>query len=76
MDLEKELKAIFAQTFHVPAETISLTTRQEDLKEWDSLGQLLLIMEIETVFGISFHVEEVPQLDSFGKLLENIKKKV
>lgn len=76
MDPEKELKRVFSQTFNIPEEKISAETARLKLQEWDSLGHLRLIMETETVFGVSFTMEEIPALDSFGKILESIKMKL
>jgi len=75
MELEQELKNVFSQTFNISQEKISLKTRQVDLAEWDSLGQLRLIMEIETVFNVSFLIDEIATLDSFEKILYNIQTK-
>jgi acyl carrier protein len=75
MDPEKELKRVFSQTFNIPEEKISAETARLKLQEWDSLGHLRLIMEIETAFGISFLMEEVTGLDSFQKILKKIKEK-
>lgn len=76
MELEQELKNIFSQTFNVSSEKISLKTRQIDLNEWDSLGQLRLIMEVEAVFNVSFMIDEIATLDSFEKILNNIQVKL
>ncbi|MFH1159523.1 MAG: acyl carrier protein [bacterium] len=76
MELEQELKKVFSHTFSVLQEKISVETRQFELQEWDSLGQLRLIMEIEEAFSVSFLMEEIASLDSFDKILENIKLKI
>lgn len=76
MELEQELKNIFSQTFNVSPEKVSLKTRQIDLNEWDSLGQLRLIMEVEAVFNVSFMIDEIAKLDSFEKILNNIQVKL
>lgn len=76
MELEQELKKVFSGTFHISREKISRGTRQFELPEWDSLGQLRLIMEIEEAFHISFMMDEIPSLDTFDKILESIKLKL
>ncbi len=76
MDLEQELKNIFSQTFNIDKKKISLKTRQVDLEEWDSLGQLRLIMEIESALNVSFSMDEVATLDSFEKILFNVQAKL
>jgi len=75
MDPEQALKEVFARTFHISPEAVSTGTRQFELQEWDSLGQLRLIMEIEEQFQVSFMIEEIPGLDSFDKILEAVKRK-
>jgi len=76
MDLEQELKKVFSRTFSILQEKISADTKQFELQEWDSLGQLRLIMEVEEAFQVSFLLEEIPSLDSFDKLLESITLKM
>ncbi len=75
MDTELELKKVFARVFNLPVEKISAKTGQFKLEEWDSLGHLRLIMEVEMEFGISFTLEEVPGLDSFEKILNRVMTK-
>lgn len=76
MQTEQRLKQVFSETFNIPENKITTDTKQGDFEEWNSLGQLRLIMEIESVFNISFLMEEVPVLDTFDKLLLNIQKKL
>jgi acyl carrier protein len=76
MELEQQLIQAFSQTFNVPKEKISIKTKQDELEEWDSLGQLRLIMELEATFNISFFMEEIPMLDSFEKILATIQLKL
>lgn len=76
METEQELRKVFAYTFNVLKERISSETRQFELQEWDSLGQLRLIMEIEEAFHISFSLEEIPTLNTFDKVLASLKLKL
>jgi acyl carrier protein len=76
MELENKLKKIFSETFNVVEEKISATTHPSNFKEWDSLGQLRLMMNIETAFQISFHIDEIKELNSFEKILNNIQEKI
>lgn len=73
--MESKLVKVFSETFNVPEERITIDTRQKDMEEWDSLGQLRLIMAIESAFDISFLMEEIPSMDSFRKLLDAIRTK-
>jgi acyl carrier protein len=73
MSTEQKLKRVLSETFHVSEEKITPDTRQSELENWDSLGQLRLIMEIESAFDISFSMEEVVELNSFEKILERVQ---
>ncbi|MDR2206389.1 MAG: acyl carrier protein [Flavobacteriaceae bacterium] len=75
MEIENRLKDVFAKTFNVSEQEISPETRVENLHEWDSLGQLRLIMNVEAEFQISFHIEEIQELTSFETLLKSIIEK-
>lgn len=73
MELEQKLKKVFSETFNVSSEKIFSETKQSDLKDWDSLGQLRLFMEIESAFDTSFLIEEIKELNSFQKILERLR---
>jgi acyl carrier protein len=75
MELENRLKKIFSETFNVPEKKITPETQPANLEEWDSLGQLRLFMNVETEFQISFHIDEIKEINSFEKLLKSIQKK-
>ena len=75
MELEKQLRKLFSETFNVPEEKITLSTKPSTLEEWDSLGQLRLFMNMESEFQTSFHVNEIKDLNSFEMLLNHLKEK-
>jgi acyl carrier protein len=75
MEVEKQLKKVFSETFNVPEEKITLSTCQSNLEEWDSLGQLRLFMNLESEFQISFHIDEIKELNSFEMLLKCLQEK-
>ncbi len=74
MDLEQRIIQIMASTFAVDESLINHTTNRSDLKNWDSLGQLRLVMHLEAEFGISFSIDEIPELSSVEKIKSMINK--
>jgi acyl carrier protein len=74
MDIEKRLKKVFSETFYIPDEKITPETRPSNLAEWDSLGQLRLFMNIESEFLISFHIDEIRELNSFEMICNKIQE--
>ena len=76
MEIEAKLKQIFSEVFNVPVSMISESTEQKMLNEWDSLGQLRLIMTIEESFDVSFSIDEIESLSNFQVILQNITDKL
>jgi acyl carrier protein len=46
-----------------------------DLKEWDSLGNFNLLLEIEKTFKIRFDFSEIENLRSVPAIIEALKKR-
>jgi acyl carrier protein len=75
MQLENQLIALIAGTFSVDPATLHAESGQEDLKAWDSLGHLRLIMQVEAGFGVAFSIDEIPTLTSVSKIAAGIRAK-
>jgi acyl carrier protein len=75
MEIEKQLKKVFSETFNVPEEKITSATHPSNFEEWDSLGQLRLFMNMESEFQISFRLDEIKELNSFETILKAIQEK-
>lgn len=57
-----ELKKIMAETFQIPVESIPDDGTNETVENWDSLGQINLIMALEKHFKVSFTLEEILEM--------------
>jgi acyl carrier protein len=44
-----------------------------DLDEWDSLGHLELVAQIESEFGISLDMDDIPKLDSLDAIRARLR---
>ena len=55
---------------------ISLSSKFEKVKGWDSLGHMKIISEIEKKLSISFEIDEIIGINTIKKLIELTKKKV
>jgi acyl carrier protein len=65
--------AVIADVFGVPREELGAETVQEDIPEWDSLGHLNLMLALEEAFGVSFSVDEMPELVSVKAIVEKVR---
>lgn len=73
MNLSEKYKEVFAETFNVNlSEAEGL--RFKECPEWDSVGHVTLIANIEEGFGITLDPEEMLDLNSYSSGLEILKK--
>lgn len=66
--MEQEIFNVIAKALDLDATQINLETNSNDLEEWDSLGHLSLLMELDKAFNdVS---EKAPQLASASTVKE------
>ena len=58
-------------TIHVKDETTAA-----DIKGWDSLEHINLVVAVEQKFGIEFNTEEVNSFKNVGEMMDTILKRV
>ncbi len=75
MNTEEKLKEIFVTTFNTQSDKITLQTRQNEFENWDSLGQLRLIMAVEEAFNVSFAIDEIASMTTFERILNKVIQK-
>lgn len=75
MNTEEKLKEIFVTTFNTQSDKITLQTRQNEFENWDSLGQLRLIMAVEEAFSVSFDIDEIASMTTFERILNKTIQK-
>ena len=71
----KELNKIFVAYFNNKKILINEITTAKDIKNWDSLAQVALIISIERKFKLRFSVKEVDNLKNIGDMVKLIMVK-
>ena len=46
------------------------------MKNWDSLSNFNILLDIEKEFKIRFNTKEFSELNNFKQILQNVKKKI
>ena len=66
LDFEEVMtpEAVVARALGVPSSRISIESSNQNLEEWDSLGHITLLLELEAEYGTSFSAEESLELIS------------
>ena len=47
-----------------------------DIEEWDSLANMNLLMELESIYNIRFTIDEMAQLNSTSNIIKTMSKKI
>lgn len=74
MDVIKEVCVTIAEELELPPECVTAESDSSNLEKWDSLGQLQIIMALESKFKIKFRTLEISELRSVRKLSQRIEE--
>lgn len=74
MTITEEVIAIVAQVLGVEIDALTSETSMEDVKEWDSLHNMMILTKVQKSFGIAIPVEDVFDLVSIGALVDEVEK--
>lgn len=71
--MEEKVLEILKNVFEL--ETVDTTCSQNTCEKWDSMGQLNLVVELETEFDVSLEPEEIGEMKSFEDIIKILKTK-
>lgn len=72
--MEEKVLEILKNVFEL--DNVDETCSQETCEKWDSLGQLNLVVELESEFGVSLEPEEIGGMQSYNDIINLLKKKL
>ncbi len=72
--MEEKVLEILKNVFEL--ETVDTTCSQTTCEKWDSMGQLNLVVELETEFDVSLEPEEIGEMKSFEDIIRILKSKI
>ena len=71
--MEEKVLEILKDLFEI--DTVDETCSQTTCEKWDSMGQLNLVVELESEFDITLEPEEIGEMKSFGDIINILKSK-
>ena len=72
--MEEKILEILKNVFEL--EDADKTCSQKTCEKWDSMGQLNLVVELESEFGISLEPEEIGEMTCFDDVLRIVSSKL
>ena len=71
-----KLTTIFRTIFSDDTIVLRNELTANDVRNWDSLSHMLMIVEVEKVFSIKFKLKDLNKLKNVGNLIELIEFKL
>jgi len=71
--MEEKVLEILKNLFEL--DTVDETCSQETCEKWDSMGQLNLVVELESEFNVTLEPEEIGEMKSFNDIIRILKTK-
>lgn len=70
MSQPNRLQRSFTRALELPESTDVTGLKYRDIMQWDSIGHMTLIAEIENEYGVMFSTDQVLALSSYDKAVE------
>lgn len=67
---------IFKEVFHDEDMEVTMELTSDEIDEWSSLSQTILLTEIEAAFSIKFKLREVATMNNVKTIVSLIQSKI
>lgn len=71
--MEEKVLGILKNVFEL--DSVDKSCSQGNCEKWDSMGQLNLVVELESEFDVTLEPEEIAEMTSFEKVIQILKNK-
>lgn len=75
MSIVQRLAKVFDDAFGFDTDQFSEDLAPEDVPNWDSIGHMNMVMQLEKEFGQQFDVDEIMEMSSPAKIIEILQSK-
>ena len=74
MNAKQEYDKVFMETFSISESQLTEDLKYNSIPEWDSVGHMGLIAELEEVFDIVLEMDDIINFSSYQKGFELVAK--
>lgn len=75
-EILRRITPIFREVFNDDELEVNMELKSEDIDDWSSITQMLMVTEIEREFGIIFKLIDVATMNSVAEVIEAIQNKL
>lgn len=76
MNVEEKVKEIVAGVSCVDVNEVTLQSTVGDFPQWDSMGHMAIIQQVEETFEISFEPEEMMEMEDVNDIVKAVEAKL
>lgn len=70
------IRKAFFQAFETEPERVTLESTPEDIPGWDSLGHTSLVFQLESLFSITFDLDEMMEMEDVSAIAGILRKRM
>jgi len=74
MSNEKKLQDIFIECLEISKDNFTTELKYNDIPEWDSIGHMTLMSNLEEAFSITIETDDIVDFGSFKKGMDILGK--
>ncbi len=74
MDNKEKYKKVFIKSLSIETNKFSEKLKYNEIPEWDSIGHMTLISDLEKEFKISIETDDIVNFSSFKEGIKILKK--
>lgn len=74
MELKEEIKALIVEILEISAEQIDFDTEIDEIPEWDSMRNVMILSALEEKYDIMFPEDDIFDLVSISAICEEVEK--
>ena len=74
MDNKEKYKKVFLKSLSIKNDKFSENLKYNEIPEWDSIGHMTLISDLEKEFKISIETDDIVNLSSYKEGIKILKK--
>ena len=75
-DVLTKVQQAFHEAFDIDPQMVSMDTVPDDIQGWDSLGHLGLASSLESIFGVSFDVDDLMEMENVREIMRVLQSKL
>jgi acyl carrier protein len=70
------VRTAFSSAFGIEPQSISIDTTPADIPAWDSMGHVTLASNLEHIFGLTFDVDELMEMENVKDICAVLQSKL